>query len=427
MDRLRDVCEDPRSSLQQAAPLANFLSGLTHFSDREPGRGEAFFARDRALADALYQDGSHLKPHGLRLFRGDYFPQRIGEVAKNLDLFIKSGRLGLREDFRGLLPWFRNYGYANPALIKYFSRFINISRDPRLLAYAARNPGEAYEICHCPTVNGRHTITDYAAHYIQTLWEQRDLPPILQLSDEHRDRGLDLLQDMGLPRDAWWVAVHARTDGYHGERGDARSIDIETYFGAMDEITKRGGWVFRLGDPSMPELPEAARVVDMAHSPLKSDWFDLFLVARARFCITCTSGMSVLPNLFGTPQLQTNLQPMFSRPYSRRDLFLPVLLRRKEGGALVPLAPLEGTLISVDGSACARAGVELVRNSREDIRRATLDMIAFVENGFECEVNGDASVLDAVSLMRYDLVSSRPCPSFLERYSDLVRETASIL
>ena len=43
--------------------------------------------------------------------------------------------------------------------------------------------------------------------------------------------------------------------GYSGDWENFRNADIGNYLGAIKEITQRGGWVVRMGDPTMTKLP----------------------------------------------------------------------------------------------------------------------------------------------------------------------------
>src|SRR5256885_8476241 len=61
---------------------------------------------------------------------------------------------------------------------------------------------------------------------------------------------------------------------------------------AVQEITRRGGWVVRLGDPTMEPFPPTPAVIDYAHSRLKSPATDVFLCGACRFFIGVASGRS---------------------------------------------------------------------------------------------------------------------------------------
>ena len=92
-----------------------------------------------------------------------------------------------------------------------------------------------------------------------------------------------------MPPDAWFVALHVRESGFWKSLDtkfpNNRSADIATYLPAIREITRRGGWVIRVGDAEMGALPPMEHVIDYAHSPAKSDWMDVFLYGGCRFFI----------------------------------------------------------------------------------------------------------------------------------------------
>jgi putative glycosyltransferase (TIGR04372 family) len=62
------------------------------------------------------------------------------------------------------------------------------------------------------------------------------------------------------------------------------------YIKAIKAVTKAGGWVFRMGDPSMTPLPKMPQVIDYAHNEIRCDWMDIFLGATFKFLIGTGSG-----------------------------------------------------------------------------------------------------------------------------------------
>ena len=125
----------------------------------------------------------------------------------------------------------------------------------------------------------------------------------------------------GISEDARIVTVHVRTAGYRTstELVD-RNWDIERLLPAVRELVKRGYTVVRLGDPSMPALPEMEGVIDYALSSEKSDVLDIALVARAVFHIGSSSGMSLVPMVFATPTLFLNWNARsYATPWSVRS------------------------------------------------------------------------------------------------------------
>lgn len=112
---------------------------------------------------------------------------------------------------------------------------------------------------------------------------------------------------MGLPRDAWFVCLHVREGGYKGDWDNIRNADIRNYLGAIKEITQRGGWVIRMGDPAMNKLPALERVIDYALPPSRSAAMDIYLMKECAFYIGTSSGITDTAFLLGKPVVLTNM------------------------------------------------------------------------------------------------------------------------
>jgi putative glycosyltransferase (TIGR04372 family) len=162
---------------------------------------------------------------------------------------------------------------------------------------------------------------------------------------------------------------------------DTLNADITTYDLAIDAIVERGGWVIRMGDPSMPRLPARKGVVDYAHSPHKADWMDVFLCATCRFYVGTSSGLAYVPNLFWTPCVLTNWFPTGTRPLNGTDLFIPKMHWYDAQNDLAPFAEsLAPPLGHIHASPTLRAmGVSLKDNTREDLRDVVVEMLDRLE------------------------------------------------
>jgi putative glycosyltransferase (TIGR04372 family) len=167
-------------------------------------------------------------------------------------------------------------------------------------------------------------------------WGER--PPPFRLTRRDARFGRTVLARMGVPEDAWFVCVHAREGGFSPKDESFhsyRNVDIGGYAAAIDEITARGGWCIRLGDPTMKPLRPQAKVVDYALSAHKSDRMDVFLAASCRFFLGCASGLYTIATLFGRPSALINTTPL-SAVYSPgiNDLTIPQRLRLANGRLL---------------------------------------------------------------------------------------------
>ncbi len=128
---------------------------------------------------------------------------------------------------------------------------------------------------------------------------------------------------MGLPRDAWFVCLHVREGGYKGDFDNFRNADIENYLEAIKEITRRGGWVIRMGDPTMTRLPVLDRVIDYALSPSRSAVMDVYLIKECNFCVCTSSGIVEVAYLLGKPVVLTNIpQWIHGLPFRKNDLLI---------------------------------------------------------------------------------------------------------
>ena len=306
----------------------------------------------------------------------------------NLDTYIKAGILGLRPPSRTVImhePWLRRYA-ANPCLLDYWRKYIDIVEDPAEL-HTLRPLRESLACnvagpmqCGLVAIPWAHS----GAVYVQEQWDNQKRPPLLRLTDEHYMRGMEALKTIGVQEDAWFATLHVREGqfGAHRLAEPYRDSDPKTYIDALSAITNRGGWVFRLGDSSMSPLPTMPNVFDYANSELKSDWMDVFLLAAARFMIGTSSGPATVSRAFGVPIAMTNFLPSAALYLSMRDLFLPKLMRRRDGRNMVPFEKQMSLPLSCctsDGMFNNLYGIEIIPNTSQEIRELIEEMLCKLE------------------------------------------------
>jgi len=143
--------------------------------------------------------------------------------------------------------------------------------------------------------------------------------PRLILPSAIREPAVELLSKFGLTAEDWYVVLHVK----QSYDGDVRNSEVSTYMAACEEVSKRGGWVFRIGDPAMPRIPKMTRVVDLATDPIIGNKLDVYLLATARFAIVTNSGPAELPMFFEVPRLLTNYAHLRHLTCHERDLLVP--------------------------------------------------------------------------------------------------------
>ena len=126
----------------------------------------------------------------------------------------------------------------------------------------------------------------------------------IKLNQSQISRGKEMIKKMGLSQNDWWICLHVREHGYAksikaGDRGTyTRNADIRSYIPAIRYITRKGGYVIRMGDPSMEPLPSMDRVIDYVHSSHYSDLADLFLISQCAGYIGTASGIMAMALIF---------------------------------------------------------------------------------------------------------------------------------
>jgi putative glycosyltransferase (TIGR04372 family) len=216
-------------------------------------------------------------------------------------------------------------------------------------------------------------------------WHAQGRNPLLTFPPEVTSRGWDALAGVGVPQDAWFVGLHVRDSGYHSHHRTLHNVlnaSIMDYLPAIREITRRGGWVIRMGDPAMPALAPLPNVIDYCHSAIRSDWMDVFLAASCRFFVGTSSGVCYAAQNYGVPNVLTNWWPPAQRPWHPGDLFIPKRHRRAADNTLLSLAeslrePF-GYCNSLDYLQTVH-GVAVEDNDSEDIRAAVVEMMDCIE------------------------------------------------
>ena len=136
---------------------------------------------------------------------------------------------------------------------------------------------------------------------------------LLSLNDEKRNRARRELESMGLPRDCWFASLHVREDVGTSRRDG----NIADYLPAIRRIAQSGGWVVRIGDPSMTKQPDLPNLIDCAHQPRRECPRRGAVHDRYEFRSFFVAGT------FGVPALLTNWPPIGIKSLYRNKITLP--------------------------------------------------------------------------------------------------------
>ena len=373
--RCLSISTDPRYYFVAAACL---LVGLGRYQE-----AMAIFSRANALR-AERAKGLGVAHSPVRFLESIWYGAfgHLAQIQYLVQLNILENRR--REDTIVYVPPYATV--ANRFLLEQWRPHLNIIEDPRDLPLSLDALHSlSFDFLAPRLTDGTTAYYWGAAEDAIKRWKGEKRGPVLTFPLDVEARGYSALAAVGIPRGAWFVALHVRDSAskqYHADLHNVLNADIVDYLPAIRAITDRGGWVIRLGDPMMTPLPHMPNVFDYCHSAIRSDWMDVFLLARCRFFLGTSSGPAYVPIIYQVPTVLTNWWPLAQRPWDDQAIFIPKLYRYVENGAALTLSralsePF-GYCNSIDQLKKGE-GVTVEDNSPDDIRDATIEMIERLE------------------------------------------------
>ena len=360
--------------------------------------------------------------------------RHFGEPASRPDAFLKARALGYTHPSKLILVA-PEEEVSNPCLPDYWRDRLTVASDPAdIRHFRTELVSHKVYFSYIPMPDGLALPRDFAYRVIQREWENQGRAPLLALGTDHRARGREWLNGLGVADDDWFVCLHVRSAGYYDEdmpwhNNRFRNARIENYTPAIEAITARGGWVVRIGDPSMPPLPAMERVIDYAHDEDREDWNDVFLMAENRFMVCMGSGPAGIALAFGAPLVGTDWFPLGSWPLSGNDLFIHKVLRSKKDGRILSIGEsLRTPLFAAQEPVIYDSlGLEPVDNVPEDILDAVTEMLERQGGGpGYSEADDRVQNLYRAQTDPYGLgISARLAKGFLDRHPELIGEPAA--
>jgi putative glycosyltransferase (TIGR04372 family) len=279
-------------------------------------------------------------------------------------------------------------------------------------------------------------LSSFAPDYSE-LTARYDLHLDRRFPESERQRGRLLMEQLGLPRSAQFVAVQAREAGYEAPRGVShhhtfRDVDIETFIPAIQYLTQQGFWVVRIGEPTVKPLPSMEHVIDYARSSLKSDFLDIALLAECEFFVACCSGPKRVAHVFKKPILCTNAISLTMIPFCASDLWIPKLLWSQAEGRYLTLGEIVNRGIGAFEHTrnYVAAGITIHANTAEEILEATQEMLQ-LHRGTRVYSEDERGVQEAVNQLlpshyRTYRTRARLCASFIRRHPDLIPQRVPV-
>jgi putative glycosyltransferase (TIGR04372 family) len=357
-----------------------------------------------------------------------FYVDRIGHLVVDPESFLKDYYLLNGRFPRCLLIASKSLDGLpiNQTILNYWKKYFIVIQNPILVRIFL-------PLCFHPLLRSEEkyaaTQFDTAITFdINNKWGERD--PLLKITVEDFKAGHNILMQMGLQENDWFVCVHARESGFDkqcdGHKAEHRNANIETFIPSIQYIINQGGKCIRMGDSSMSPCPKIDGLIDYAIGPYKSDFMDVFLCSESLFFLGSNSGIFEMSTVFGTPVAISNMSPLTSVPRGRHDLSIPMMHSKSGQNDLLSFSEIMNSDIANyrDADAFKKAGIILVPNSKEEILELATEQFQKVTNSFIQDKDNRLLQKKYKNLFKpghYGFgYASQIGEKFLKRYSDLL-------
>lgn len=297
-----------RTQIYEIAPVYSVL-GRQDYAQTLWRQAEANVATEPGYSEFLRMNARLFSP----FFFGNY-----GHVA-HMELYLRAQELGLMASKDNVFLGSRSMTLGSYLLEIFADRLRFESRPSVKLVELAERFGEIVNLFEL--TDGSYVTLPELGFLVERAWYECHDRPAFALPAHFADRRREFLAKRGGDDQSWWVTFHVRSRG--DQAATLRDATLENYLPAMRDVIARGGWVIRLGDPSMPSLPAMERSIDLPHADDRTPDLDIAFMAGAIFAVGVNSGPAYVPGLFDRPALLTNWPNLGNIPWYRHYRLLP--------------------------------------------------------------------------------------------------------
>ena len=317
-----------------------------------------------------------LRPLALIRF-GMIESDRIGHLSRMTELYLCKKELGTRDRTLDIFCYRRPV--SNKQLLKMYGRILCISR--------------FYEILY----KSNRMLIGYKTHEV-ALRESRGIDvsnltartkPHISFTQEEENRGWDALYDIGLPDGTSFILFHARDSEYLAKNltyksrdqwayHEYRDFNIHNYCAAVESLTQRGYYAFRMGAIVNDALDTTnPKVIDYAVKH-RTDFLDIYLLSKCKFFIGSYNGITnTAYDLFRKPIACVNFVPLeFIWMWYPNALYIPKKYWLRNARRFMTFREIfeSGAGKYSYAQEYERHGIELVENTPEEINVLAMEM-----------------------------------------------------
>ncbi len=235
----------------------------------------------------------------------------------------------------------------------------------------------------------------------------------------NKQQMLELVYQLGIPPNAWFVCLHVRESGFRNDKGrrEYRNSNINSYIPAINHITSNGGWVVRMGDNSMSKLPKLKNVIDYPHTSSKSELMDLVLIKLCYFFIGTQSGIYDVAVLFNKPILLLNMYSWtFGSPMHYKDRGIIKHVYSKIENRFLSINEIYNSDWSLQNiNSIANQDYYFVDNTEQEILDAVREYYKIIsEDSFEPSIIQQLAAKELKTHSRQIIITNRLAPNSIK-------------
>tara|TARA_B100001971_G_scaffold126184_1_gene116210 strand:- start:562 stop:1830 length:1269 start_codon:yes stop_codon:yes gene_type:complete len=302
---------------------------------------------------------------------------RIGHMAWDIELYLYE-RETMDNGIKTVDFFYYELPVANKQLLKMRLRALKVSRFvyPLWRCNKLLPGGELH--------NFRISFNDSKYYEARNMLVKSNVH--IKFTPEEAAFGNKCLREIGITESREYICFHARESSFLNKvfpgadfkYHDYRDAVIENFLSAAEEMTNRGYFAIRLGKyVENPILTNNSKVIDYS-TELRTDFLDIFLLAKCRFLIGTNTGVTDVADIFRKPVVKTNVTQFYAEIQlcGEKDLFLIKKFWLKREHRFLSFREIVGSsLFRLNRTEqVEQAGIELIENTEKEILDITVEM-----------------------------------------------------
>ena len=307
---------------------------------------------------------------------GSIIGDRIGHFAFELEMYLCEKDHNLHR--RKLDIFFISTSVVNKQLKKMWGRKVLIV--PKFLIL--------------PLCSANKMIPGYKKHLVPLCSYKHSDPlgllnnhtPHLNFTAEEEKKGMNEIKKLGFSREDKIICFFARDSAFlddlyglgYCSYHDYRDANIQNYNDMASEFAEVGYAMIRYGSVVKKKLETShPKVIDYA-SKGRSEFLDIYLIARSKFFVSTNSGPCALATIFRVPNAFANVAPMLgSLGVSRDDdlyIFKKYWLKSENRFLSIDEILTSGAGLYFETQNYTNSGIDLIENTPTEILDLVIEM-----------------------------------------------------